>query len=99
MEANIQPLQKSLTENGHEGGVVGEEMTMQKLIEGFVPTHGGGQGLKACPGVVITQLNSDGNGEGSILGGTQLEFNEDGQLEVERFGNQYAKLVNVRAWD
>ena len=49
--------------------------------------------------IMELQLNQEGKGEGAIIGGAQLEFNEEGQLDIESYGNQYAKLVNVRSWD
>jgi hypothetical protein len=45
------------------------------------------------------RLDQEGKGEGSIIGGAQLRFNKEGQLDIESYGNQYARLVNVRAWD
>jgi len=65
----------------------------------FLELYHGGRSTDYPFTIIELRLNSEGKGEGSILGGTQLEFSEDGQLEVESFGNQYAKLVNVRAWD
>jgi hypothetical protein len=65
----------------------------------FLELYHGGRSTDYPFTIIELHLNSEGDGEGSIFGGTQLEFNEEGQLEVERFGNQYAKLVNVRAWD
>ena len=49
--------------------------------------------------IMEIRLDREGKGEGSIMGGAQLKFNEEGQLDIESYGNQYAKLVNVRAWD
>jgi hypothetical protein len=49
--------------------------------------------------IMELQLNQEGKGEGAIIGGAQLEFNEKGQLDIESYGHQYAKLVNVRSWD
>jgi hypothetical protein len=49
--------------------------------------------------IMELRLDKEGKGEGSIIGGAQLKFNEEGQLDIESYGNQYAKLVNVRAWD
>jgi len=49
--------------------------------------------------IMELRLDREGKGEGSIIGGAQLKFNEEGQLDIESSGNQYAKLVNLRAWD
>jgi hypothetical protein len=49
--------------------------------------------------IIELRLNQEGKGEGSILGGAQLKFDEKGQLDITSYGNQYAKLVNVRTWD
>jgi hypothetical protein len=49
--------------------------------------------------IMELRLDQEGKGEGSIMGGAQLRFNKEGQLDIESYGNQYARLVNVRAWD
>jgi hypothetical protein len=49
--------------------------------------------------IMELRLDKEGKGEGSIIGGAQLRFNDEGQLDIESYGNQYARLVNVRAWD
>ena len=49
--------------------------------------------------IMELRLDKEGKGEGSIMGGAKLSFNEEGRLDIESYGNQYAKLVNVRAWD
>jgi hypothetical protein len=49
--------------------------------------------------IMELRLDKEGKGEGSIIGGAQLKFTEEGQLDIESYGNQYARLVNVRAWD
>ena len=47
--------------------------------------------------IMELRLDNEGKGEGSIMGGARLRF-EKGQLDIESFGNQYAKLVNIRSW-
>jgi hypothetical protein len=49
--------------------------------------------------IMELRLNKEGKGVGSIMGGAQLRFNDEGQLDIESYGNQYAKLTNVRSWD
>jgi hypothetical protein len=49
--------------------------------------------------VMEIQLNKEGKGEGAIIGGTKLRFNDEGQLDIESYGHQWAKLSNVRTWD
>jgi hypothetical protein len=50
--------------------------------------------------IMEIRLNKEGKGEGSIMGGAQLRFDKDGQLNIESYGNyQYAKVINVRSWD
>jgi len=50
-------------------------------------------------GMIILEVNNEGRGEGTVIAAGKLEFNEEGVLEVESFGNQYVRLVNVRRWD
>jgi len=49
--------------------------------------------------IMEIRLDKEGKGVGSVIGGAQLRFNEEGQLDIESYGNQYAKLTNVRSWD
>jgi hypothetical protein len=48
--------------------------------------------------IMELRLDKEGKGEGSIMGGARLQFKE-GQLDIESFGNQYAKLINIRSWN
>lgn len=48
--------------------------------------------------IMELRLDKEGKGEGSIMAGAKLNF-KDGKLDIESYGNQYAKLANVRAWD
>ncbi|HTY61667.1 MAG TPA: hypothetical protein VMG30_05365 [Acidobacteriota bacterium] len=42
-------------------------------------------------------LNQAGEGTGSIIGAARIKFNKkQGQYEIESYGNQYIKVVNVR---
>jgi hypothetical protein len=45
------------------------------------------------------RLNKEGKGDGSVVGGAKVSFDKEGRLEIESFGNQYAKVVNVRTWN
>jgi len=49
--------------------------------------------------IMEIRLNREGKGVGSIIGGAQVSFDDEGQLDIESYGNQYAKLTNVRSWD
>jgi len=65
----------------------------------FLELYRGGRSTNYPFTFVELRLDQEGKGEGSILGGTQVKFNKEGQLELESYGNQYAKLSNVKAWD
>ncbi len=65
----------------------------------FLELYHGGRSTDYPFTIVEIRLNKEGKGEGAIMGGTQIRFNKEGKLEIESFGNQYAKLVNVRTWD
>ena len=50
--------------------------------------------------IMEIRLSKDGKGEGSIMAGAQLRFDNEGQLNIKSYGNyQYAKVINVRSWD
>jgi len=50
--------------------------------------------------ILEIRLNKEGKGEGGVMAGAQLRFDDRGQLNIESYGNyQYAKVINVRSWD
>jgi hypothetical protein len=66
---------------------------------GFLEAYRRGRSMDYPFTIMELRLDQEGKGEGSIIGGAKLRFNKEGQLDIESYGNQYAKLVNVRAWD
>ena len=66
---------------------------------GFLEAYRHGRSMDYPFTIMELRLNQEGKGEGSIMGGAQVKFNENGQLDITSYGNQYAKLVNVRTWD
>lgn len=48
---------------------------------------------------LVLDLDEEGKGQGSVILGAKLEFTEDGKLNVESYGQQYVRLVNIRRWD
>ena len=65
----------------------------------FLEAWRGGRSRDYTFTILELRLNQEGKGVGSIIGGAKLSFNEEGQLDIESYGNQYAKLTNVRSWD
>jgi hypothetical protein len=65
----------------------------------FLELYHGGRSTDYPFTIVEIHLDKEGKGEGAIMGGAQISFSKEGKLEIESFGNQYAKLVNVRTWD
>ena len=65
----------------------------------FMELYHGGRSTDYPFTVIEIRLDKEGKGEGSIMGATQISFTQEGKLELESLGNQYARLVNVRSWD
>jgi hypothetical protein len=42
------------------------------------------------------QLDAKGEGSGVLYGATQIKFNKDNQLDVEHYGVNPIRLVNIR---
>ena len=50
-------------------------------------------------GFLQVKLNSKGEGSGQIMAAASIRFNKKkGHYEIESYGNQYIKAVNVRLW-
>jgi len=50
-------------------------------------------------GLVQVTLNEKGEGMGQIMAACKLRFNKkSGKYEIESYGNQYIKALNVRTW-
>ena len=50
-------------------------------------------------GYMQVKLNEKGEGSGQIMAAARIRFNKKaGNYEIESFGNQYIKAVNVRPW-
>jgi len=51
-------------------------------------------------GFLQVKLNGQGEGTGKIMAAAKIKFNKkNGQYEIESYGNQYIKAVNVRPWN
>ncbi len=48
-------------------------------------------------GVIEIRLPADGKGEGTLIAAAQVEYNKDGVIEIESFGIQPFRLMNVEA--
>jgi hypothetical protein len=47
-------------------------------------------------GIVILNLDKDGNGSGLLSAACKVKFNKKGELEVEHYGQKPLRLTNVR---
>lgn len=47
-------------------------------------------------GIVILNVDKDGNGSGLLSGACKVKFNKKGDLEVEHYGQKPWRLTNVR---
>jgi len=65
----------------------------------FLELYRGGRSTDYPFYIFELQFNSEGKGEGLVIGAAQPEFDDKGVLQIESYGNQYLKLTNVRIWD
>jgi len=65
----------------------------------FVELYRSGRSVQYPFGFLQVKLNTKGEGEGQIMAAARIRFNKkSGKYEIESFGNQYIKAVNVRPW-
>lgn len=65
----------------------------------FVELYRGGRSTDYPFGFMQVKLNSKGEGMGQIMAAARIRFNKKaGKYEIESYGNQYIKVVNVRPW-
>jgi hypothetical protein len=49
-------------------------------------------------GLLILNVDDKGQGDGLLYGACKIKFNKDNQIELEHYGQQPARLANVRLW-
>lgn len=65
----------------------------------FMELYNNGRSTNYPFGFLQVTLNSRGEGTGQIMAAAKIRFDEkSGQYEIESFGNQYIKAVNIRPW-
>lgn len=63
----------------------------------FFELYRGGRSTDYQFGYMQVRLNEKGPGTGQIIGAAKISFNKkQGKYEIESYGNQYLKAVNVR---
>jgi hypothetical protein len=63
----------------------------------FVELYNNGRSTDYPFGYLQVRLNDKGEGTGQIMAAAKIKFNKkEGRYEIESFGNQYIKAVNVR---
>jgi hypothetical protein len=65
----------------------------------FIELYRGGRTTDYPFGFLQVTLNEKGEGTGQIMAAAQIRFNQKkGHYEIESYGNQYIKAVNIRPW-
>ena len=65
----------------------------------FLELYHSGRSTDYPFGFMQVRLNARGEGVGQIMAAARIRFNKkEGKYEIESYGNQYIKVVNVRAW-
>ena len=65
----------------------------------FIELYRGGRTTDYPFGFLQVKLNEKGEGAGQIMAAAKIRFNgKKGHYEIESYGNQYIKAVNVRPW-
>ncbi len=63
----------------------------------FVELYRSGRSTDYPFGFLMVTLNEKGEGTGQIMAAAKIRFNKKkGHYEIESYGNQYIKAVNVR---
>jgi len=65
----------------------------------FIELYQGGRTTDYPFGFLQVKLPQNGPGTGQIMAAAKIRFNKkEGRYEIESYGNQYIKAVNVRPW-
>jgi hypothetical protein len=65
----------------------------------FIELYQSGRSTQYPFGFLQVRLNEKGEGAGQIMAAAKIRFNQKkGHYEIESYGNQYIKAVNVRPW-
>lgn len=65
----------------------------------FVELYRSGRSTDYPFGFLQVKLDANGKGAGQIMAAAKIRFNKKaGKYEIESYGNQYIKAVNVRPW-
>jgi hypothetical protein len=65
----------------------------------FIELYQSGRSTQYPFGYLQVKLDEKGQGAGQIMAAAKIRFNKkSGKYEIESYGNQYIKAVNVRPW-
>jgi hypothetical protein len=65
----------------------------------FIELYNGGRSTDYQFGFLQVTLNEKGEGLGQIMAAAKIKFNKkSGQYEIESYGNQYIRAINIRPW-
>jgi hypothetical protein len=65
----------------------------------FVELYNNGRSTNYPFGFLQVTVNAKGEGTGQIMAAAKIRFDKkSGKYEIESFGNQYIKAVNIRPW-
>ncbi len=65
----------------------------------FIELYNNGRTTDYPFGFLQVKLNANGEGTGQIMAAAKIRFDKkQGQYQIESYGNQYIKAVNIRPW-
>jgi len=65
----------------------------------FMELYNNGRSTDYPFGFLQVTLNAKGEGTGQIMAAAKIRFDKKkGQYQIESFGNQYIKAINIRPW-
>lgn len=65
----------------------------------FIELYNNGRTTDYPFGFLQVKLGTNGQGTGQIMAAAKIRFDKKkGEYQIESYGNQYIKAVNVRPW-
>ena len=86
------PINHAWSEETEDGRIV-RLVTERPIL--FGEAYRNARTLKYTFGIVELRFGPDGKGEGAMVPTAKVSLNEDGAIEVESYGSQAHRLLNV----
>ena len=93
--SDIAAIRLKPTESGKGKKIILLSARVMPWLELYV----GGRSTNYNLSWLVLDLDEEGKGQGSVILGAKLKFTEDGKLDIESYGQQFVRLVNIRRWD